>query len=206
MDRPNGKAWDPGNAHAPFSRTVLLEQVVAPLVAAKVPFIIRAGDAGSPYISPDTATAVIKAADKYCIGFSTAENHDFNGPVKTGDYLAYGVQPIMEMCVSAGCRFFFNEKGTFWSSIAATNVSNIMLDPRFVNVTTPSAEDSNSRTPDLDLAARVGIFMDGQVGAWKARLVADTFAFNRLWDWSKVVAGHPHWRAILAQIPDCSRR
>ena len=37
---------------------------------------------------------------------------------------------MMEMCVSSGCRFF-NEKGTFWSSIATTNISSFIFDPHF---------------------------------------------------------------------------
>ena len=209
---PNGAKWDHGNAHAPLPRSVLLDQIVKPLVTARVPFIVRAGHAGAPYVAPTTAKLVVQSAGRYCIGFSTAENHQFNAP----HYLTGAVQPIMEMCVDEGCRVFFNEKGTFWASVLAgsTSVGDVLFAPRYFNVSTPSAEDSNSRTPDLNLAARVGAFMGGGVSAWKARLVADTFAFNRLWDWSKVMVGHPHWRAILVQIVlgarfidmDCSQR
>ena len=209
---PNGAKWDHGNAHAPLPRGVLLDQIVKPLVAAGVPFIVRAGHAGAPYIAPSTAKLVVQSAGQYCVGFSTAENHQFTAP----HYLTGAVQPIMDICVDEGCRVFFNEKGTFWASVLAgsTSVGDVLLAPRYANVSTPSAEDSNSRTPDLNLAARVGAFMGGAVSAWKARLVADTFAFNRLWDWSKVMVGHPHWRAILVQIVlgarfidmDCSQR
>ena len=39
-------------------------------------------------------------------------------------------------------------------------------------------------------------------------------SFNWLWDWSKVMVGHPHWRAVMVQIVlgarfidlDCSQR
>ena len=113
------------------------------------------------------------AAGRYCIGFSTAENHQFNSPY----YLSAAVEPIMEMCVTAGCRFFFNEKGTFWSSVLGGNrtVGDVLFNPRLFNVSTPSAEDSNSHTPDLNLGARVGAFVGHAVSAWKARIVADTF-------------------------------
>ncbi len=46
-----------------------------PLEAAQVPFIIRAGHAGAPYISPETAAAVAEAAPGTLVGFSTAEQH-----------------------------------------------------------------------------------------------------------------------------------
>ena len=62
--RPDGQPWASGNAagRGALNRTVLLDGLVRPLTAAKVPFIIRAGHAGCPYISPETASAVAATA------------------------------------------------------------------------------------------------------------------------------------------------
>ncbi len=74
--RPDGQPWNRGNARAPgLPRSTLLDGIVRPLEAAQVPFIIRAGHAGAPYISPETAAAVAEAAPGTLVGFSTAEQH-----------------------------------------------------------------------------------------------------------------------------------
>ena len=63
----------------------------------------------------------------------------------------------------------------------------------------PSVEDSNSRSPDLNLAARVGLWLDGQVDDWASRCGADWFSFNRSWEWEYPLAGHPTLRYYTAQ-------
>ncbi len=145
-----------------------------------------------------------------------AEQH--GGQDATRYYFENAVRPIMEMCVETKpqCKVFFNEKNTFWASAAtgANSSASPVLDPALKQVSVPSAEDSNSRSPDLNFAARLGLLASGTVGDLKARLVSDTFSFNRAWDWSKVMVGHPHLRALAVQIAlgarfvdlDCDQR
>lgn len=215
--RPDGQPWASGNAAGrTLNRTVLMDGLVRPLIAAKVPFIIRAGHGAGPYISPATASAVIATAGQYLVGFSTAEQH--GGQDATRYYFENAIRPIMYTCaeVKPQCKVFFNEKNTFWASAAAgaNSSASPVLDRALKYVSVPSAEDSNSRSPDLNFAARLGLLASGTVGDLKARLVSDTFSFNRAWDWSKVMVGHPHLRALTVQIAlgarfvdlDCDQR
>lgn len=126
--------------------------------------------------------------DGLLVGFSASESLRFIDTIFCRYlsfvlyYLENAVIPLVEVCLSAGCKVFLNEKNTFWASAATSAVTAgaVVLKPRFADVVVPSAEDSNSRCPDLNLAARVGLLATGMVKNLKARLVADTFAFNRL--------------------------
>jgi hypothetical protein len=63
----------------------------------------------------------------------------------------------------------------------------------------PCVEDSNSITADAQLAARVGLWLDGQVDDWASRCSADWFCFNRCWEWEYVMTGHPQLRYYVSQ-------
>lgn len=70
---------------------------------------------------------------------------------------------------------------------------------RYRSALLPCVEDSNSRTADAQLAARVGLWLAGEAGDWACRVSADWFSFNRAWEWEAVRTGHPHLRYLTSQ-------
>jgi hypothetical protein len=75
----------------------------------------------------------------------------------------------------------------------------IIFNGRYRSVLLPSVEDSNSRSPEVNLAARVGLWLDGQVDDWASRCSADWFCAGRAWEWEYVMTGHPHLRYYVSQ-------
>jgi hypothetical protein len=75
----------------------------------------------------------------------------------------------------------------------------IIFNGRYRSVLLPSVEDSNSRSPEVNLAARVGLWLDGQVDDWASRCSADWFCAGRAWEWEYVMTGHPQLRYYVSQ-------
>ena len=75
----------------------------------------------------------------------------------------------------------------------------LIFDGRYRSVILPGVEDSNSRTTDAQLAARVGLWLDGQVDDWCCRVSADWFCASRSWEWEYGMTGHPHLRYLTSQ-------
>jgi len=75
----------------------------------------------------------------------------------------------------------------------------IIFNGRYRSVLLPSVEDSNSRTPELNLAPRIGLWLDGQVDGWACRSSADWFCASRSWEWEYPLTGHPQLRYHVSQ-------
>jgi hypothetical protein len=177
-----------------LSRHDIIEKVIKVWEHEGIPWVARIGHASQAFVSTDTAEAMILAAPTTCIGFSTAEQHG-----SAVDYFRRDVVPVLDLCVKYHRFFYLNEKNTFWACHAGDEMQQMLLSPQYRDVIVPSAEDSNSRAPDLNAQARVGLFLTGRVSNWCCRLVADAFSFNRLWDWERVMVGHPHLRVLTTQ-------
>jgi hypothetical protein len=94
-----------------------------------------------------------------------------------------------------------DEKNAWWAATAATpEVRRLLFDGRYRSVLVPSVEDSNSRSPDLNLAGRVGLWLSGRVDRWSCRLGSDWFSFNRSIDQEYLMAGHAHLRYLVSQV------
>ncbi len=75
----------------------------------------------------------------------------------------------------------------------------LLFTGRYRSVILPAVEDSNSRTSDAQLAARVGLWLNGEVDDWAVRSCADWFNFARTWEWESVMTGHPQLRYYVSQ-------
>ena len=177
-----------------FSRQDIIEKIIKAWEREDIPWVARIGHGGQAFVSAATVEAMIQAAPTTCIGFSTAEQQG-----AAVDYFLNDVVPVLDLCVKYHKVFYFNEKNTFWACHAGDEIQQIILAPQYRDVAVPSAEDSNSRAPDINAQARVGLLLTGRSSGWCCRLVADAFSFNRLWDWERVMVGHPHLRALTTQ-------
>ena len=75
----------------------------------------------------------------------------------------------------------------------------LIFNGRYRSVLLPCVEDSNSRMPEVNLAARVGLWLDGQVDDWACRMSADWFCASRSWEWEYPLTGSPHLRYFTSQ-------
>jgi hypothetical protein len=140
---------------------------------------------------------MLEAAPEMCLGFVSAEDEQAG---EMAYYFEHQVQPLLELCLARGKRFIPRNKNVWWCHWPADpEIRRLIFNGRYRSVLLPCVEDSNSRTADAQLAARVGLWLDGQVDDWAARICADWFSFNRAWEWEAVKTGHPHLRYLTSQ-------
>ncbi len=110
------------------------------------------------------------------------------------------IQPILELCLQHQKRLIPRNKDVWWLHWPADpRMRQLVFDGRYRSVILPGVEDSNSRTTDAQLAARVGLWLDGQADDWCCRVSADWFCVSRSWEWEYGMTGHPHFRYLTSQ-------
>ncbi len=195
--RPDGKPWrrDRRLAHD-LSRA----QIVAAaklLEDAHCHFWVQVGHGCDPHLEVATVAAMLQAAPSTLLGFIDSEAEK---PEDMLYYLEHHIKPIMDLCLARGKRFILRNKNTWWARWPADpQVRELLFDGRYRSVILPCVEDSNSRSPDVNLAARVGLWLDGQVDGWASRSGSDWYSFNRLWEWEYPLTGHPSLRYYVSQ-------
>ncbi len=197
LKRPDGEVWphDKRLSHD-LSREQLLA-IARKFEAARCPFWIQVGHGCSPHLSAASATAMLEAAPTMCLGFVSSEDEQAD---QMAFYFEHHVRPLLELCLTRGKRFIPRNKNVWWCHWPADpGMRATIFNGRYRSVLLPCVEDSNSRTADAHLAARVGLWLDGQVDDWACRISADWFSFNRAWEWEAVKTGHPHLRYLTAQ-------
>jgi uncharacterized caspase-like protein len=91
------------------------------LERAKVHFFATSGHGSAPYVSPETAAAILQAAPTMCEGFVEAETEPTKGMEALCYYLQHHVVPIMEACRRHGRGIMIlREKDAWWAAQAAT--------------------------------------------------------------------------------------
>jgi hypothetical protein len=195
--RPDGQEWTFDHRLAyNLSRDQLLI-IARKFEQAHCPFWIQVGHGCAPHLSAESAIAMLGAAPSMCLGFVSAEDEQAD---QMAYYFEHQVRPLLEVCLARGKRFIPRNKNVWWAHWPADpTLRRLIFDGRYRSVLLPCVEDSNSRTADAHLAARVGLWLDGQVDDWACRVSADWFSFNRAWEWEAVKTGHPHLRYLTSQ-------
>ncbi len=139
------------------------------------PFVLWTGHGTDPfYVSIETMEQVLKVAPNTCYGFLYAEMHNGDDP-----RIPYFVKEYLSRLATA-CRkngkakIYFRQKNMFWAA-------SVHLDPwkeaffggKYRDILVPAAEDTSSRTQELNLVGRVGMFAGGYVDNFAFRLVDD---------------------------------
>jgi lambda-carrageenase len=195
--RPDGQPWGRDtrlNYALPRSDILSTAQK---LENARVHFWVQVGHGNDPYISIEAAEGILEAAPTMCLGFVSAEDERLDDAPY---FLEHYILPLMDLCINNGNKMMIlREKAIWWASQAANpNIRTLLFSGKYRKILVPSVEDSNSRSPDLNLAGRVGLWLSGRVDRWCARMVADCFSFNRAWEWEYPLVGHPHLRYFTA--------
>ncbi len=195
--RPDGKPWSRDRRLAHDLTRAQIVAAVKTMESARCPFWVQVGHACSPHLEVGTVAAMLDAAPQMLMGFISAE--DFQ-PDQVPYYMEHFIRPILELCLKHRKRFIPRNKGIWWAEWPAhPRVRELIFNGRYRSVIVPAVEDSNSRSPDVNLAARVGLWLDGQVDDWASRCSADWYSFNRAWEWEYPMTGHPSLRYFISQ-------
>ena len=195
--RPDGKPWSRDRRLAHDLTRAQIVAAAKTLEDARCPFWVQVGHACSPHLEVGTVAAMVDTAPKMLMGFISAE--DFQ-PGQVPYYMEHFIRPILELCLQHNKRFIPRNKGIWWAEWPAEpRVRELIFNGRYRSVIVPAVEDSNSRSQDVNLAARVGLWLDGQVDDWASRCSADWYSFNRAWEWEYPMTGHPSLRYFISQ-------
>ncbi len=195
--RPDGKPWGRDRR---LEHDLTRAQIVAGakyFESMRCAFWVQVGHGCSPHLEVATVAAMLQAAPTMLLGFVSAEDEQ---PDIIPYYMEHHIRPILELCLTHKKRFILRNKNVWWARWPAdAKIRELIFNGRYRSVILPSVEDSNSRTPDVNLAARVGLWLDGQVDDWASRCSADWFSFNRSWEWEYPMTGHPQLRYYVVQ-------
>ncbi|NJM56005.1 MAG: hypothetical protein HC841_09025 [Verrucomicrobiae bacterium] len=95
------------------------------------------------------------------------------------------ITPLAELCAKNGKRIMFENKNIFWGGTCYVDFWNkVFFDPKLRGVFIPALEESNSRSQEISLAGRVGLWKAGVFDQWVSRAIMDNACFDRMWEWS----------------------
>ena len=195
--RPDGQEWPHDKRLKHDMTRADLVGLATKLEQARCHFWVQVGHGCSPHCSVEAVKAMLDAAPTMCLGFISAEDEK---PEDIAYYFQHHIVPILELCLERGKRFIPRDKNVWWCYWPANpELRRMIFNGRYRSVLLPCVEDSNSRTADAQLAARVGLWLDGQVDDWASRCSADWFNCSRTWEWESVLTGHPQLRYYVSQ-------
>lgn len=195
--RPDGKPWARDTRLAHNLKREVIVAGAERFEAAGCHFWVQVGHGCDPHCEVATCAAILEAAPRTCLGFVSAEDEELEA---VPYYFEHHIRPILELCLQHRKRFIPRNKDVWWLHWPADpNMRRLIFNGRYRSVILPGVEDSNSRTTDAQLAARVGLWLDGQVDNWCCRVSADWFCASRSWEWEYVMTGHPHLRYLTSQ-------
>lgn len=155
------------------------------------------GHSCMPFITLETAERIMEVAPETCFGFSFSEDEH---PDLFNDYFDLYYKRLANACIAHGYkRITTKNKGPWWVfSTTDSIVYNSLFNEGRKNVSLPSTEDSNSRTPELNLLGRAGLYKAGLIDGFIVNTNQDLFSFNRLFQWEYPKSGHPYFRLLVA--------
>lgn len=181
----------------PQSQEAIVEQIRT-YEENKIPVMLNFAHGPRPQITLETAEEMLKAGPDYFRGFICTETEQF--PALTRFYETY-FGPLADLCAEYGNKkCTSHNKGVWWMSVPSQEK---MFDLLFSNdrkkVLTAGVENSNSRTPEINLMARMGLRQAGLIAHLQSTVVLDLFTATRYHEWEYPRHGHPFLRLLAVQ-------
>jgi len=163
----------------------------------QIPTMFYIGHSCMPFISLETAQKILEVAPEYCVGFNSSEDENLE---RLSSYFEDYFKPLANLCLEYGNKKCLTKnKGLWWmSSPANDEVFNAMFEGGREKVSMAATEDSNSRTPEINLMSRGGLWQAGLLQNNDVSIHSDLFSFNRFQQWEYPKAGHPYLRLLIA--------
>ena len=163
----------------------------------RVPAIFSIGHSCMPFITLETAEKILKAAPEYCAGFISLEDEQLE---RIPRYFKYYFGPLADLCARYGGKQCITlNKNVWYASVPSIGkVYNELFAGERKKVLLPATEDSNSRTPEINLLGRGGLWLAGLVKGFQVSIISDLFSFCRFHQWEYPKSGHPYLRLLVA--------
>jgi hypothetical protein len=197
----NGEPWSEWRWSVDaINGTMTVEEILAKakwIEENQIPTLFNIGHSCMPFITLETAEKILQTAPNYCIGFQTSEDENLE---RIPRFFRHYFGPLADLCVKYGYKLAITKnKGIWWlSSPAHLEVYNGLFSGERKKVVVAATEDSNSRTPEINLLARGGFWQAGLIRHNEVSIHADLFSFNRFFQWEYPKTGSPYLRLLVA--------
>ncbi len=139
------------------------------------PFVVWAGHVTDPfYMHIDTLEAILEVAPNTAYGFIYAEMYNPKDPRVVYFIDEYVPRLAKAMRKHGKAKMYFRYKNVFWAASSHQQPwKDMFFSGEYADVLVPSSEDTSSRTQDINLTGRIGMFAGGFVDDFAMRLVDD---------------------------------
>ncbi len=197
----NGEPWSESRWRTDALRgTMTVDEILEKarwIEENEIPTFFIIGHSCMPFITLETVEKILQTAPNYTVGFGTFEDEQVE---RISRYFEYYMKPLAELCLKYGKKICMTKnKGLWWmDSSANPEVFMALFGEDRDEVTIAATEDSNSRTPEVNLMARGGLWQAGLLKKNDVSIHSDLFSFNRYHQWEYPRVGHPYLRLLIA--------
>jgi hypothetical protein len=197
----NGEPWSERRWRTDsINGTMAVEEIVETarwIEEHEVPTNFLIGHSCMPFITLETAEKMLRAAPDYLRGFLSAEDEQLE---RIPRYAQQYLRPLADLCREyGGKQCITKNKNVWWLSAPSLEpVFDALFSGERRDVLVPEVEDSNSRTPEVNLLGRFGLWMAGLVDRFSVSVHMDLFSFCRFHQWEYPKHGHPFLRLLVA--------
>lgn len=144
--------------------------------AAGEKFEMWVGHGTDPFfVRLETIEEMVKVAPNTCCGLVYAEMDNTADP--RVQYFVDVYMPRLAKAIrdnKAQTKLYFRYKNMFWAADSHEPLwKKLFFSKEYKDIVIPSAEDTNNRLQDINLAGRVGMFMSGSIDNFAMRMVDD---------------------------------
>ncbi len=162
-------------------------------------FVVQASHTTAMHMAPATFERVLKSAPEHLWGFECSEPGEQLDDDER-EVVEKILMPLAEQCRLYGHKkILLRTKNIFWNgNVYQTFWRKMLMDPRYRDVFVPCLEETNSRSQDLSLAGRLGLWQCGVFDRWACRAETDNACFDRMWEWSSQQVFSHHLRNLVS--------
>ncbi len=172
-------------------------KIIADKEAEGKDFVIWAGHGFEMHFPLSTFERAIKAAPMHLKGFIFAEMTSVDNHMQ--EIVRKMILPLAEMCKQSGKVIVLRNKNIFWNGACYVPFwKEVLFNERYSDVFIPGLEETNSRTQELSLAGRIGLWQLGYFKHWLGRTTTDNSNFDRMFEWGGQQVINHHLRNLIS--------
>lgn len=160
-------------------------------------FAVNSGHGHAVHFPLSTFEKILAAAPNHLWGFEFSEMEGVDDHMQ--EVVEKILLPLAELCLARGKHIVFHNKNVFWSGTCYVPFwKKVLMNGKFRKVFIPALEESNSRTQELSLSGRIGLWQTGVFDRWSCRVITDNANFDRMWEYGGQQVLSHHFRQLVS--------
>ena len=188
--------WQADAVHGTMSVDEILD-IARQIETHRIPTVFMIGHSCMPFIHLQTAEKILHVAPRYTVGFVSMEDNCLD---RLSRYIQHYFGPLADICVRYGHKkcIALNKNAWWMAAPAIKDIYTALFQGQRGKALVAASEDSNSRTPEINVLARSGLWLAGLIDTIQVSAISDLFSFSRYHEWEYPKHGHPYLRLLIA--------